>query len=87
MKTKRAPKKPEQRRAWIKYQLDLLGFNLSDIARDLGITRQGVYRVFAEPRPRVEKAIADRLGLTPAEIWPERYPSGQQHTEKKRARQ
>jgi len=73
MTTSNPPKKTEHRRPWIKYQLDLLGLNLSDIARELNVCRQAVCHVFDKPRSRVEHAIAGRLGLQPEEIWPERY--------------
>lgn len=73
MNTKNAPKNTEERRPWVKYQLDLLGLSLSDIARDLKITRGAVYHVFREPRPRIELAIAKKLRIKPEDIWPERY--------------
>ena len=75
MKTLTIPKKAHEKWAWIIYQLALRGLSLSTIARDLGTTRQAVYRAAKEPRPRMESNIAARLGLTPCRIWPERYPA------------
>ncbi len=74
MQTQRPPKNPTDRWAWIIYQLALRGQNLSDVARSLGVTRFAVYRARYEPRRRVEQAVAERLGLKPCQLWPERYP-------------
>ncbi len=74
MRTTRPPKNPTKKWAWILYQLALRGLTFSDIARDLGVTRNAVYRTRHEPRPRMQLAIADRLGIPPCRIWPERYP-------------
>ncbi|MEB3167892.1 MAG: helix-turn-helix domain-containing protein [Synechococcaceae cyanobacterium] len=74
MLTTRPPKNPTKKWAWIIYQLALRGLNLSDIARDLGVTRQAICRANYGRRPRIERAIAARLDLPPCRIWPERYP-------------
>lgn len=71
--TKQLLKDPEKRRAWIIYQVNLQGRSLSDIARTAGVNRQTLYHVFLKPYPRMEAIIADALGLTPAQLWPERY--------------
>ncbi len=79
MTTKRPPKKAAERRAWIKYQLELRGESFATIARELGVTRQAVRRALDMPRPRMERAIAEKLGLKPWELWPERYPEWAHH--------
>jgi lambda repressor-like predicted transcriptional regulator len=59
----------------IKCALALQGATLSSIARDLGVapgTVSIVSRGFRRSR-RIEKAIADALGSTPATLWPDRY--------------
>lgn len=62
-----------QRRAWIKYQLELRGYTLSSLARELGVSRHAPKLALDRPYPRMERAIAERLELDPAQIWPERY--------------
>lgn len=72
-----APADPRMRREWVKYHLRLRGTSFAQIGRDLGVTRWAVHRAFLVPYPRVERAIADRLGCEPRDIWPERYdPEG-----------
>lgn len=67
------PKKPSERWEWIKYQLRVRGSSLSALARDLEVTRNAVHNVARLPYPRVERALAAKLGLRPEELWPERY--------------
>lgn len=67
---------PKKRRTWIIYQLGLKGMNLSDIARSEGTTRGAVYAAFRHPYPRMERAIADALGMLVTDLWPERYEGG-----------
>lgn len=73
MTTKRVPKKPEERRVWIKGQLELVGSSFAAIAREQRVSRQAVRKVPYSPSRRLEKAIADKLGVAPETIWPERY--------------
>ncbi|MBT0665716.1 helix-turn-helix domain-containing protein [Geobacter pelophilus] len=67
------PKKPEQRREWIKYQLRLNGSSFSAIAKERGVSRQAVQLVNYCPSPKWEGIIAQKIGTTPEQIWPERY--------------
>lgn len=64
---------PEKRRAWIVYQVSLTGGSLARVAEDAGVNRQTLYGVFQRPYPRMEKLIADALGLTPQALFPDRY--------------
>lgn len=75
MTSKRIPKNPEQRRAWILYQLKLRKSSLSALAReqDPPVSRQAPWMVFVYPSPKWEGIIAAKLERQPAEIWPERY--------------
>jgi Ner family transcriptional regulator len=75
MTAKRPPKKQRERKVWIKAHLELAGSSFSDIARELKIRRQSVQQVLNKSSRRVELAIAAKLGFTPEEIWPERYPA------------
>jgi len=66
-------KDPKKRQAWVIYQLSLQGRSLADIARGAGVRRQTLYQAFHRSYPRMEKIIADALGLAPGTLWPERY--------------
>lgn len=73
MNTEQAPKNPDQRRAWIIYQLRLAGSSFSAIARELGVTRGAVRKATWMSYPKMERAIARKIGRRPEDIWPERY--------------
>jgi len=75
MSTKRIPKNPEQRRAWIIYQLKLRKSSLTALAREQvpPVSRQAAFKVFIHPSPKWEQIIAEKIGRSAAEIWPERY--------------
>lgn len=67
------PSDPRERIAWIKYQLELNGSSFSAIAREFGRSRATVRKSLDIKFPKWDKVIAAKIGLTPAEIWPERY--------------
>lgn len=67
------PIDPHQRREWIKFQLRLRGITLSAIARELGVSRQALRLALIQSYPKMERAIAAKLGVAPESIWPERY--------------
>jgi lambda repressor-like predicted transcriptional regulator len=73
MSRKRIPKNPEHRRAWINYQLRLVGSSISAIAREHGVSRQAVWIALEIPSPKWEEIIAGKIGRRADEIWPERY--------------
>lgn len=73
MNTKRPPKNPDQRRAWILYQLHLVGSSFADLGRELNVTRNAVHNAIDKRYPKMERAIAAKIGKRPEEIWPERY--------------
>ncbi|RZJ19393.1 MAG: hypothetical protein EON91_01525 [Brevundimonas sp.] len=68
----------DKRHARIKSALGLKGLTLSDIARSLDVTPSTVSIVSRGHRRsrRIEQAIADALGSSPAQIWPNRYQTG-----------
>lgn len=66
-----------QRNEWIKFQLRIRGSSLSQLARDLGVTRQAVRNALSSRYPRMERVIAAEIGLDPEIIWPERYRKDQ----------
>ena len=61
------------RKEWIKFQLRVRGSSLSALARELGVSRHAPRLALVKPYPKMERAIADKLGLKPMELWPERY--------------
>ncbi len=74
------PVHPLLRREWIKFQLRLRGTTLSAMARELGVSRQAMGQTLVSSYPKMEQAIATRLGLEPWNIWPERYARRQAQT-------
>ncbi len=64
---------PEKRRAWIRYQLDIRGLSLAEVARKNNMAPGCLGQIWRKPYPRAEKRLADALGLHPADLWPERY--------------
>lgn len=87
MKANGVPIKAEERRAWIKYQLELLGCSFASIARENSITRMTVQSVLRRPYPKMERLIANKLGLQPEDLWPERYPLEREGSRKGRRKQ
>ncbi len=73
MATKISPKNPNQRKLWIKHQLELIGESYATIGRELGVTRHCVRRAMVIHYPKMERAIAAKLQMRPEDIWPERY--------------
>lgn len=73
MSDQKIPTEPAKRRAWIKYRLELAGYSLSSLARELGVSRHAPKLALDRPYPRMERAIAEKIGVPPHEIWTERY--------------
>lgn len=66
-------KKPADRWELIKAALRVRGSSLSAVARTIGVTRNAVHHVQHRPYPAVQTEIALVLGVSAAEIWPDRY--------------
>lgn len=64
---------PDLRWEWIRYQLNVDGTSLADVAKEHGIDRRNLYKARRDPFPRVEKILADAVGVTPQELFPDRY--------------
>jgi Ner family transcriptional regulator len=71
--TKTLLRDPAKRWAWIRYQLTLRGIRLGEIALRHSVKPQTLTKVQHAPYPKMEKALADELELTPQELFPERY--------------
>ncbi|KIC43455.1 hypothetical protein RA27_05305 [Ruegeria sp. ANG-R] len=59
----------------IKYELQKAGSSFIRVARDLGISHSTVLAVSNSRgvSARVQDSIAEKLGVSPSELWPERY--------------
>lgn len=69
---------PAKRRAWVVYQLRLQGRSLASVAREMGVNRSAPGHALRSPYPRMERAIAEAVGVPVHELFPERYdPSGE----------
>lgn len=69
------PTNTTQRWEWLKYQLRCQGSSFRKLAAELGVTDNAVINAKYLPYPRMERAIAKKLGFTPQAIWPERWNS------------
>ncbi|MFC2974377.1 transcriptional regulator [Azotobacter bryophylli] len=67
------PTDPAIRWEWIKYQLRSCSTSLAQLAREQSVSDAAVKNVKRVPYPRMERAIADALGLEPIDLWPERW--------------
>lgn len=67
------PLDPASRWEWIKYQLRVHGCPPAELARQLDITDRAIRAVKHAPYPRIERAIASKLGVQPMQLWPERW--------------
>ena len=77
------PRDPAQRWEWIKYQLRIHDCAPAELARQLAVTDRAIRAVKQAPYPRIERAIAERLGVEPIELWPERWnPDGTPHRQR-----
>lgn len=79
MTTSNAPKKPAKQKAdWhpsdVKSALDKIGWSLRQLGFEHGYTGNASFsEVFRKPWPRVERIIAEAIGVHPQVIWPSRY--------------
>ena len=69
------PQNPELRWAWIKYQLNLSDLSLRKLALSKGVKPQTISKCRHIPYPKMEKVLADAVGLKPQELFPDRYYS------------
>lgn len=64
---------PIRRRVWVLGELRLSGTSLSAIARREGVKRQAVGAALLAPSERMERLLADELGMKVHALFPERY--------------
>ncbi|MBK5274584.1 MAG: helix-turn-helix domain-containing protein [Desulfuromonadales bacterium] len=73
MDTTRPPKNSDERQVWIMAMLRMKKSSYSSLARELGVTRSAVRKAVWHSYPKMERAIAAKIGYVPSLIWPERY--------------
>lgn len=73
MTTKKVPKKPDEFRVWVKYQLELRGSSFAIIGRRLRISRQAVQKSVLNPPDRIADELSRDLGLSKKRLWPNRF--------------
>lgn len=65
------------RNAWVVFQLRLKGESLSSLSRKHGLVRTAISQALYLPHYlRYERIIAEELGVTPDQLFPERYQEG-----------
>lgn len=67
------PRDPFARHGWIVQALRSRGVSLSALSIQAGYTRTYFQQALHRPLVTAEAAIAQALGLTPQQIWPERF--------------
>lgn len=82
--TKKQLRDPALRRAWVNYALATRGLSLAEIARRLGVHRTCPGEALHKPYPKMERALADAVGMTVHELFPERFHSDGSRIKKKR---
>lgn len=71
--TSKKPAQQDWHRADIKAALEKHGLSLSRLARLHGFARTSTAQALHFQWPKMERLIADALGIHPREIWPSRY--------------
>lgn len=71
--TRQLLRDPQKRRAWIHYQIGLLGLSVAEVGRQAGVSRQCIYQAFRKPYPRMEAILAEALDMPVQDLFPERY--------------
>jgi Predicted transcriptional regulator len=62
-----------ERRVWICAQLRMRGNSLRHLAREEGVSHQAMSAALVAPNAHLEPVIAKALGLTPRQLFPERF--------------
>lgn len=67
------PTDPRQRSAWVIYQLKLRGLSLRGLALAAGLNPATLRGAIYQPSYPQERILAEAIGVTVAELFPERY--------------
>lgn len=73
MTTEQIPKKPEEFKHWVEYQLKLNRASFASVARLVGVSRQAIRKSVATPSERVADALASTIGIPKKRLWPKRF--------------
>jgi len=75
LSTNLVPKKPAERREWIKFQLRVrCGLSMRAVARDCGCSVQAISRAAAGfPSEEIERKLSDLLDVPQHVLFPEHY--------------
>lgn len=71
--TLEVPKEPAHRRVWVCGQLRLRNTSLRKLAQNEGVSHQAMSATLLAPNTHLEPVIAGAIGLTPAQLFPERF--------------
>lgn len=69
----KTPVREDWHPAYISYQLRLKGLSARRLARQHGYAPNAVAVAIGTPWPKIQRIVADALGVEPQEIWPSRY--------------
>jgi Ner family transcriptional regulator len=72
-KTKSFLHDPIARWNWIRFQLSIKGLSISSVAREHGVRSQTLSSCRNQPYPKMEKIIAEKIGYSEKEIFPDRF--------------
>ncbi|MFV8801448.1 helix-turn-helix domain-containing protein [Yersinia sp. LJYL362] len=61
-------------RAKIRAELEIRGTNLRKLSREAGLNQDTLRNVLDRKCPKYEQMVADVIKVSPAVIWPSRYP-------------
>ena len=64
---------PNVRWAWIQFQLKSSGRSFAGLAREHDVAKETLTKVKTASYPRMERVIAEALGLEATKLFPERY--------------
>ena len=67
---------PATRNAWVIFQLKMKGESLAGLARRFGLSRSAFVYGLHKPYPRIEKLLAEEVGVPEEKLFPERYQNG-----------
>lgn len=67
------PRETRERVAWVLYQLKLRSITMRQLARSFGISHMTLRGALFQPQYPQEKILADAIGLSIPELFPERY--------------
>lgn len=82
------PKRPTERKQWILFQLKLRGSNFRALGRELGCSHQAVAQAAGgQTMMEIEAAIAAKIGVRHADLFPEHFDENGERVPLARSRQ